>query len=47
MLSTSWHDGPGAIGAVTLVDGTAGLNGQVTTGNSLVGHTLQTSPAPP
>ena len=37
VLSTSWHDGPGAVGAVTLVDGTAGLNGQVTTGNSLVG----------
>ena len=38
ILSTSWHDGPDAIGAATLVDGTSGLNGLVTTGNSLVGQ---------
>jgi trimeric autotransporter adhesin len=38
ILSTSWHDGSEAIGAVTLVDGTTGLNGQVTASNSLVGN---------
>ena len=38
ILSVSWHDGSDSVGAVTWVDGDTGLNGEVDTGNSLVGN---------
>ena len=39
ILSASWHTGGSAVGATTFVDGTAGLAGQVSLANSLVGST--------
>ena len=37
ILSASWHKGSSAVGTATFVDGTAGLAGQVSSANSLVG----------